>query len=160
MWIYFHFFIRDKYVIQLFWFANSKGMFFFHISQLPGPSGPQATFIQQPEPSSVPAPRSRSTVAQRPPPQPSPPRTRGPASLQQPPPPSVPAIRLRYTSVQRPPPQPSRSTQPAKKSRQHTYLRHSHQQPMHHHPHLHSSQPHCLGRRTKTITLLPLSLHV
>ncbi|XP_071063225.1 uncharacterized protein [Pseudochaenichthys georgianus] len=39
-----------------------------------------------------------------------------------------------------------------------TSLRHSHQQPMHHH--LHSSQTPCPGRQTKTMTLLPLSLHL
>ncbi|XP_034080321.1 histidine-rich glycoprotein-like [Gymnodraco acuticeps] len=52
---------------------------------------------------------------------------------------------------------------------EHTYLPHSHQhqpgtikrtslQHSHHHPH--SSQSHCLGRQTKTMPLLPLSLHL
>ncbi|XP_034074508.1 proline-rich receptor-like protein kinase PERK9 [Gymnodraco acuticeps] len=75
------------------------------VSQLPGPSSPQMTFIQ--EPPAVPATMLRSTVDQGPSPLPSPPSTRGPASRQ------LPATRSRYTSA---PPQPSPSTRTAKRS--------------------------------------------
>ncbi|XP_034091954.1 WW domain-binding protein 11-like [Gymnodraco acuticeps] len=80
------------------------------VSQLPGPSCPQMTFIQ--EPPAVPATMLRSTVDQGPSPLPSPPSTSGPASRQLPP--SLPATRSRYTSA---PPQPQPSPRTAKRSR-------------------------------------------